>query len=67
MSRCCFASLMPATDALVSVRYHAGEVEFVAISVGDITLQVSVHQADRIRDEIAAAFRRPLELEEVNR
>jgi hypothetical protein len=58
---------MPATDALVSVRYHAGEVEFVAISVGDITLQVSVNQADRIRDEIAAAFRRPLELEEVNR
>jgi len=51
----------------VSVRHYTGEVEFVSISVGDVTLQVSVHQADRIRDEIAAAFRRPLELEEVNR
>jgi len=66
MSRC-YAHLMPARDALVSARYHAGEVEFVAISVGDVTLQVSVNQADRIRDEIAAAFRRPLELEEVDR
>jgi hypothetical protein len=58
---------MPSSDALVSVRFHAGEVQFVAISVGDVTLQVSVNQADRIRDEIAAAFRRPLELEEVDR
>lgn len=66
MSRC-YASLMPARDGIVSVRHYTGEVEFVSISVGDITLQVSVHQADRIRDEIAAAFRRPLELEEVNR
>jgi len=66
MSRC-YASLMPSRDGIVSVRHYTGDVEFVCISVGDVTLQVSVHQADRIRDEIAAAFRRPLELEEVNR
>ena len=66
MSRC-YASLMPSRDGIASVRHYTGEVEFGCISVGDITLQVSVHQADRIRDEIAAAFRRPLELEEVNR
>jgi hypothetical protein len=58
---------MPSRDGIVSVRHYTGEVEFVSISVGDVTLQVSVHQADRIRDEIAAALRHPLQLEEVNR
>lgn len=62
-----YASLMPSRDGVVSARHYTGEVEFVAISVGDITLQVSVHQADRIRDEIAATFRQPLQTEEVER
>lgn len=66
MSRC-YANLMPSRDGVVSVRHHTGDLEFVAISVGDVTLQVSVHQADRIRDEIAAALRHPLQTEEVER
>ncbi len=36
MSRC-YASIMPARDGIVSVRHYTGEVEFAAISVGDIT------------------------------
>jgi hypothetical protein len=61
------ASITPAFDDAVVVRRYRSDVEFVAICVGGVTLSVSVYQAACIRNEIAAALRHPLELEEVDR
>lgn len=40
---------------------------FVSVSVGTGHLVITIAQAHRIRDELAAALRQPLELEEGER
>lgn len=51
----------------VSVRMFSQPVTFVSLSIGTGSLNISVAQAQRLRDELAAALRQPLELEEVAR
>jgi len=49
----------------VSVRMFGQPVTFVSLSIGTGSLNISVAQAQKLRDELAAALRQPLELEEV--
>jgi len=51
----------------VSVRMFSLPVTFVSLSIGTGSLNISVAQAQRLRDELAAVLRQPLELEEVAR
>ncbi|MBU6379093.1 MAG: hypothetical protein KJS95_11250 [Gammaproteobacteria bacterium] len=61
------ASISAHDGDAVAVKVFKEPTRFVSVSVGTGHLVITIAQAHRIRDELAAALRQPLELEEVGR
>jgi hypothetical protein len=56
-----------AHGAVYKVRVLSGERDAILVDFSNIGLTMTRAEAERLRDELTAALRQPLELEEVER